>query len=107
MSTPPAVSVSNCAAARRRASARFFGENIRIARRNDGRSLEELAPKAGLTVEEWESIKGGQLPDTWEQVLLLAMVLRIGPKWMKYLRQLCVEATRQEPGPDHRKERRK
>jgi len=97
MSTSLASSISNCAAARRDTSARHFGENIRIARSNDGRPLEELAPKAGLTVEEWEAIESGQLPERWEQVLLLGMVLRIGPKWMKHLRKLCESATRQEP----------
>jgi DNA-binding XRE family transcriptional regulator len=97
MSTSSAASVLNCAAARRCASAKSFGENIRLARLNAGRCTEELAPMAGLTTQEWQAIESGQLPDTWEQVLLIAMVLRIGPKWMKHLRQLCEEATRQEP----------
>jgi hypothetical protein len=97
MSTPPATSLLNCAAAHRCTSARHFGEHIRIARTNDGRPLEDLAPKAGLSVEEWQAIEDGQLPETWEQVLLLGMVLRIGPKWMKRLRKLCESAARQEP----------
>jgi hypothetical protein len=87
-----ATSISNCAAARRHSSARSFGENIRIARINDRRPLEELAPKAGLTVEEWESIEAGQLPIAWEQVLLLARVLRLGRSWMPYLMKLWAKA---------------
>jgi Helix-turn-helix domain len=65
--------------------ARGFGQFIQIARRGDGRPLEELAPLAGLTVPEWEEIEGGRIPDTWEQVCLIAQVLHLGRSWMPYL----------------------
>ena len=97
MSTSPATSLLNDSAAHRCTSAQHFGEHIRIARINDGRPIAELAPKAGLSVGEWQAIEDGQLPETWEQVLLLGMVLRIGPQWMKYLRRLCESAVRKEP----------
>ena len=64
MSTSPAASVLNGAAAGRSVSARFFGEHIRTARLLDGRCPEELAPKAGLTAEEWKEIEDGRVPDT-------------------------------------------
>jgi len=75
-----------------RVCAEILGGHIHSARLRDGRALEELAPKAGLTVEEWESIEAGQLAMAWEQVLLLAMVLRLGRSWMPYLMRLWEKA---------------
>ena len=75
-----------------RGCAEAFGAHIHSARLQDGRCLEELAPQAGLTVAEWEAIEAGQLPLAWEQVLMLATVLRLGRSWMPYLRKLCAKA---------------
>jgi Helix-turn-helix domain len=72
--------------------AEILGSHIRSARLRDGRSLEKLAPSAGLTVAEWGAIEAGQLPMAWEQVLLLAMVLRLGRSWMPYLMRLWAKA---------------
>jgi hypothetical protein len=72
--------------------AEALGAHIHSARLQDGRSLEELAPQAGLTVAEWEAIEAGQLPMAWEQVLMLAMALRLGRSWMPYLMKLWRKA---------------
>jgi hypothetical protein len=73
----------------RRLCAQTFGEHIRIIRVRDGRPLAELAPKAGLTVEEWQEIEAGRVPDTWEHVLLLVMVLELDRSWLPYFARLC------------------
>ena len=72
--------------------ARILGEHVQAARLRRGRPLAELAPLAGLTVPEWERIEAGQAPDTWEQILLIAMVLYLGRSWMPYLSQLWAMA---------------
>ena len=72
--------------------ARLLGEYVRDARLCDGRPLEELAPLAGLTVSQWESIEAGQSPCTWEAILAIAMVLRRGRSWMQYLAPLWARA---------------
>lgn len=73
--------------------AEILGAHIQGARERDGRSLEELAPKAGLTVKEWEAIEAGRLEMAWEQVILLAMVLHLGRSWMPYLAKLWTKAS--------------
>jgi hypothetical protein len=74
----------------RRLCGQIFGDHIRAARIRDGRPLAELAPKAGITVEEWEEIEAGRVPDTWEHVLLLVMVLELDRKsWLPYFARLC------------------
>ena len=78
--------------AHRQACARILGEHIRTARERDGRPLEKLAPLAGLTVEDWLAIEDGQLQLAWEQVLMLATVLRLGRSWMPYLLRLSARA---------------
>jgi hypothetical protein len=76
----------------REACAKAFGQHIRSLRLLDDRPLEELALGAGLTIEEWEAIENGQLRLAWEQVLMLAMVLRLGRSWMPHLMKLCAGA---------------
>ena len=75
-------------ATRRQVQGQTFGELIRKIRVNDGRSLEEIAPLAALTVPEWEAIETGQVPDTWEQVCLMATALCLGRSWMTLLGRL-------------------
>jgi len=72
--------------------ARILGEHIQAARLRDGRPLAELAPLAGLTVPEWESIEAGQAPDNVEHVLVIVMALRLGRSWIPYLSQLWAMA---------------
>ena len=79
-------------ASRAGACAGILGQHIRSLRLQDGRPLEELAPQAGLTVEDWQAIEAGQLPMAWEQVLLLAMALRLGRSWIPYLMKLWAKA---------------
>ena len=74
------------------ACAEILGYHIRSLRLQDGRCLEELAPKAGLTVAEWEAIEAGQLPMAWEQVLMFVLVFRLGRSWMPYLMKLWAKA---------------
>jgi len=72
--------------------ARLFGDLIRHLRELDGRPVEELAPIAGLTVQEWESIEAGQAPEIVEQVYLLALALELGDAWQRPLVYLCAQA---------------
>jgi hypothetical protein len=58
----------------------------------DGRSVEQVAPLAGLTASEWEDIEAGQAPSTVEQVYWLATALRLGRSWRKPLVSLCAAA---------------
>lgn len=71
------------------ACGQILGEQIREARLQDGRPLEELAPLAGLTVAEWEAIEAGQVPDTWEQICLMATALQQDRSWRASLVHLC------------------
>jgi hypothetical protein len=69
-----------------------FGELICKIRVNDDRPLEEIALLAALTVPEWKDIEAGQIPDTWEQVCLMAVALRLGRPWMALLGQFYAGA---------------
>jgi transcriptional regulator with XRE-family HTH domain len=73
-------------------SAQLFGELIRDRRDSDGRSLEELAPLAGLTPAEWVAIEEGEAPGLVEQVYLLAAALRLGDSWLVPMVRLCAQA---------------
>ncbi len=79
-------------AASRQVCGKAFGELIRKMRMNDDRTLEEIAPLAALTVPEWEDIEAGQVPDTWEQVCLMATALHLGRSWMALLGQFYAGA---------------
>ena len=74
--------------------ARLLGELIHGARRLDDRPLEQIAPLAALTVDEWLAIEAGEAPDAWEQVLLIAQALHCGQSWLQYLAKLYQGATR-------------
>jgi len=50
----------------------LFGEHIQGIREEKGLSLEEAALRAGMTVEQWEAVEAGQVPETWEQVCAMA-----------------------------------
>jgi hypothetical protein len=78
--------------AARQAWGQALGELIRKIRVNDDRPLEEIALLAALTVPEWKDIEAGQIPDTWEQVCLMAVALRLGRPWMALLGQFYVGA---------------
>jgi DNA-binding XRE family transcriptional regulator len=89
MSVSPSSPAPRRSANYRRICAQAFAGHIRTARLRDGRPLAELAPRAGLTVEEWEQIEAGRVPGTWEIVLLLAMVLELDRSWLPYFARLC------------------
>lgn len=48
--------------------ARMLGERIRLYRQRDGRPIEQLAPLAGLSVKEWETIEAGEAPESFETI---------------------------------------
>lgn len=69
--------------------AKTLGSFIEGARSLDPRPLAQIAPLAGLTVNEWLEIENGQTMDfCWEQVLLIAQVLGQGRKWLFYIENL-------------------
>lgn len=68
-----------------RRCAQLLGDLIHGARALDDRPIEQIAPLAALTVDEWLAIEAGEAPDTWEQMLLIGQALHCGPMWMKYL----------------------
>jgi hypothetical protein len=82
--------------ASRRAARQVWGQTlgdlIRKIRVNDDRPLEEIAPLAALTVPEWKDIEAGQIPDTLEQVCLMAVALRLDRSWTALLGRLYAEA---------------
>jgi len=72
--------------------AEVLGQHIQAIRLRDGRPLEEIALRAALTVPEWEAIEAGQVPDTWEQICLIASALDLGQSWAPYLHRLYAGA---------------
>jgi hypothetical protein len=63
-------------------AAQLLGQHIRTARRNSGRPLHELAPRAGLTADEWLLIEAGETLYIWEQICLIAMALDLDDEWL-------------------------
>jgi hypothetical protein len=61
----------------------------------DDRPLEELAPLAGLTVGAWRAVEAGSVPDTWEQVRLMADAIHSHPIHMFELERLYDAAKQQ------------
>ncbi len=41
---------------------------------------------------EWKDIEAGEIPDSWEQVCLMAVALRLGRPWMALLEQFYAGA---------------
>ena len=78
-----------------RLSARLLGEFVQRARNLDDRPIEQIAPLAALTVDEWLAIEAGEAPDTWEQLLLMGHALHCGPMWMSYLAKFYKGARQQ------------
>jgi len=69
-----------------RRCAQHVGDLILSARNLDGRPLEEVAPLAGLTVDEWLELEAGGAADfCWETILLIRQVLRCDATWMAYV----------------------
>lgn len=44
--------------------------------RGEGLSLEETARRAGMTVEQWDAIEAGRVPETWQQICAMAKGLK-------------------------------
>ena len=78
-----------------RLCARLLGELIHGARALDDRPIEEIAPQAALTADEWLAIEGGEAPNTWEQMLLMGHALHCGPMWMSYMAKFYKGARQQ------------
>ena len=68
--------------------AQLLGSSIRAARLLDGRPLEELAPQAGMTVQEWEQMETGEVLPCWELLLWVTGMLSMGRSWVPYLARL-------------------
>ena len=77
---------------RRQAWGDVFGNFLRDAREEKGRSVEEAAEAAGMAVVEWEAVEAGQVPETWEQVHRMADGLGIDRSWIFPLVLFCCEA---------------
>lgn len=70
--------------------ARLFGKFVEGAREKTGRSIEEAASRIGMTVEDWKEVEAGLLlPNTREQVYVLADALDIEWSAMVEIVQLC------------------
>jgi len=46
----------------------LFGEELQLQRQKRGLSIENAAERAGNSVEEWQAIEAGQVPESWEQL---------------------------------------
>jgi transcriptional regulator with XRE-family HTH domain len=73
----------------RRVRAEFFGSLIRVAREDKGLSIEETAPRAGMTVAGWEAMEEGQMPGTREQLVAIAEALEADLDAIVALAMLC------------------
>jgi len=86
------ASLSRRTAYQRQVWAQFFGSLIREAREQRGRSVEETAPQAGMTVEEWEAMEAGKVPATREQLASIAGALQVEWNSIAGLAVLCRQA---------------
>lgn len=80
-----------------RLCAQIFGELVRPCRYLTDRSIEELAPSAGLTPADWEAVEDGRVPDCIEQMLLMASALQIGDSLLAPMLTLCARAYQEQP----------
>jgi transcriptional regulator with XRE-family HTH domain len=86
------LSRSPYAVAQRRLWGEFFGDMIREARQQRGRSIEEAARLAGMEVSRWKAVEAGQVPRTREQLQAMATGLDIEWVVMGFLAILCSPA---------------
>jgi transcriptional regulator with XRE-family HTH domain len=77
------------ASIRRRVWSEMFGQFIRSAREKKGRSIEEAARLAGMTVAEWEAVEAGEVPGTHEQFGALASGLGMSREELVPLLLFC------------------
>jgi transcriptional regulator with XRE-family HTH domain len=80
------------AVSRRRSWAEFFGGMIRSAREDKGLSIEQSAPRAGMTTARWEAMEEGQVPETREQLVAIAKALEADLDAIVALAVLCRQA---------------
>ncbi len=83
---------SRRAAFQRQAWGEFFGQLIQSVREEKGRSIEDTARRAGMTVSEWEAIEAGKVPSTREQLAAMADALEADWDGMVALAVLCRQA---------------
>jgi DNA-binding XRE family transcriptional regulator len=50
----------------------LFGEEIQLRREERGLSIEDAAERAGLSVEKWQDMEAGQVPESWQQLCAVA-----------------------------------
>ena len=92
MSTLFAASLPRRTAYQRRVSAEFFGSLIQGAREQRCLSVEEIAPRAGMTVAEWEAMEAGKVPGTREQLMAIAEAFEVEWIAMASLAIVCRQA---------------
>lgn len=76
---------------RRKAWGQLFGNLIRDARVDRGRTVKEAAGMAGMEVAEWEAVEAGQVPD-WAKVCRMADALGVDRMGIASLVLFCHEA---------------
>jgi transcriptional regulator with XRE-family HTH domain len=76
----------------RQAWGHLFGNFLRGAREERGRSVEAAARAAGMEVAAWEAVEAGQVPETWEQVRRMADGLGVDRMGLTPLVLFCHEA---------------
>ena len=54
----------------------LFGEEIQLRRQERGISIEDAAERAGFSIEEWQDMEAGQVPESWQQLCAVAEGLR-------------------------------
>jgi transcriptional regulator with XRE-family HTH domain len=71
--------------------ARFFGRLIRQARERKG-SIEEVAGRSGMTVDEWAALEAGQVPQTLDQLRTITAALNMEWRGMVAIVGFCRDA---------------
>ena len=86
------LSRSPRAVSRRRLWGEFFGDMIRSAREDKALSIEQTAPRAGMSVARWEAMEEGQVPETREELVAIAGALEADLDAIIALAVLCRQA---------------
>ena len=72
--------------------AELFGDLVRDARVERGRTVEQAAAASGMEVAQWEAVEAGRVPENWEQACRMAEGIGIDRMAMASLVLLCREA---------------
>lgn len=89
---PAHLPSSRSAVIERQVWGELFGDLMRRVRKKAGRSLEDVAPLAGMSVAEWTAVEAGRVPNTLEQLHSMADALGVGWNGMASIVFLCAGA---------------